>query len=119
MWAAIQDGHARTTPGKAVGFLFIPVFSLYWMFQVLPGFAKDFNSFADRHNLDIKRLPTAPFTAYCVLILCGIIPILGILAELAAFFVGIAVMAKVCQGVNDLAATRSEAHFFSEAPPIV
>jgi len=31
-WEAIQNGHARTSPGKAVGFLFIPCFSLYWMF---------------------------------------------------------------------------------------
>ncbi|WP_410969288.1 hypothetical protein, partial [Salmonella sp. SAL04284] len=30
MWAAIQDRYVRTTPGKAVGFLLIPVFNLYW-----------------------------------------------------------------------------------------
>src|SRR5215472_4189380 len=35
MWQSIQDGHARTTPGKAVGFLFIPFFNLYWMFQAV------------------------------------------------------------------------------------
>src|ERR1700681_1097261 len=28
MWAAIQDGHVRTTPGRAVGFLFIPIYSI-------------------------------------------------------------------------------------------
>ena len=27
-WAALQDGHARTTPGKAVGLLFIPFFTV-------------------------------------------------------------------------------------------
>src|SRR6266852_5492001 len=32
MWSAIQDGHARTTPGKAVGLMFVPLFNVYWMF---------------------------------------------------------------------------------------
>jgi hypothetical protein len=28
MWASIEDGQARMTPGKAVGFCFIPLFNL-------------------------------------------------------------------------------------------
>jgi hypothetical protein len=28
-WSAINDGQARTTPGKAVGFLLIPLFNIY------------------------------------------------------------------------------------------
>ena len=28
-WSAIQDGHARTSPGRAVGFVFIPLFNFY------------------------------------------------------------------------------------------
>ncbi|HUV53539.1 MAG TPA: hypothetical protein VMW64_10785, partial [Dehalococcoidia bacterium] len=32
-WASIQDGHARTGPCKALGFLFIPFFNFYWIFQ--------------------------------------------------------------------------------------
>src|SRR5215471_2350261 len=43
IWDAIPDRFARTTPGKAVGFLFIPIFGIYWIFQVLWGFAKDCN----------------------------------------------------------------------------
>ncbi len=102
MWAAIQDGYARTTPGKAVGFLFIPIYSLYWMFQVLPGFAQDYNEYIARYNLNIKHLPTGLFTAYCVLILLSVIPILGIILSLANFFVGIAMMSKACDAVNAL-----------------
>jgi hypothetical protein len=33
MWSSIQDGNARTTPGKAIGFLFIPFFNIYWIFK--------------------------------------------------------------------------------------
>ena len=32
LWSAVQPYAPRTTPGKAVGFLFIPFFNLYWQF---------------------------------------------------------------------------------------
>ena len=55
-WAAIQDGHARTTSGKAVGYSFIPLFNLYWIFVVMVGFAGDFNAYLQRHEIDRKPL---------------------------------------------------------------
>lgn len=48
-WQVIQDGYTRTTPGKAVGFLFIPFFNLYWWFVAFFGLSKDQNAFIDRH----------------------------------------------------------------------
>ena len=30
-WKSVQDGGAATTPGKAVGYCFIPFFNLYWL----------------------------------------------------------------------------------------
>ena len=50
-WAAIQDGHARTTPGKAIGFLFIPLFDFYWVFQAVWGLSKDFNAYLQRNSI--------------------------------------------------------------------
>ncbi|HXE74980.1 MAG TPA: hypothetical protein VNN18_04980 [Candidatus Xenobia bacterium] len=103
-WAAIQDGQARTTPGKAVGFLFIPLFNLYWIFQAIHGFAKDYNSYVTRHSLNVPKLPEGMFLAYCILVLAGIIPIIGPLFSLAAVGVMIALCAKVCDAVNALPA---------------
>ena len=54
MWKAIPAAYARTTPGKAVGFLFIPVFNLYWWFQALWGWSRDWNAYAARSQ---GRLP--------------------------------------------------------------
>jgi hypothetical protein len=48
-WSIIQDGQASTTPGRAVGFQFIPVFSYYWQFRAYWGLARDNNRYIDRH----------------------------------------------------------------------
>jgi len=101
-WAAIQDGHARTTPGKAVGFLFIPLFNLYWIFQAFHGFAKDYNSYVDRHSLSVPKLSEGMFLAYCILALAGIVPFLGPLFSVAALVVMIVLSGKVCDAVNAL-----------------
>lgn len=65
-WLAIQDGFARTTPGRAVGYSFIPIFNLYWMFVVMVGFATDYNSFVERKKLDRRPLSAWLFWALAV-----------------------------------------------------
>ncbi|MGQ0760756.1 MAG: hypothetical protein ACT4OT_01875 [Acidobacteriota bacterium] len=102
MWAAIQDGHARTDPGRAVGFLFIPFFNIYWAFQALWGFAKDYNSYLDRHGLDLRRLPEGIFVAYIILCLGAFIPFVGWLLVAANMVVGTIMIAKICDAVNAL-----------------
>jgi len=105
MWAAIQDGHARATPGKAVGFLFIPFFNLYWAFQVLWGWAKDYNAYIARHNLaNAPKMPEGLFLAYVILCFSGVIPVLGILLVMANFVIGLMMVSKICDGVNALPA---------------
>ena len=66
MWSAIQDGHARMTPGKAVGFMLIPLFNLYWFFQVFYGWAKDFNSYVSRHALHVPKVSENKFLIYVI-----------------------------------------------------
>src|SRR5262245_28246666 len=56
MWKSLQGGQARMTPGKAVGFLFIPFFNIYWLFQVYPGFASDYNRTIQEKNVAAKPL---------------------------------------------------------------
>lgn len=40
-WASLPQKYARTTPGKAVGYLFIPFYNLYWAFQSFAGLGAD------------------------------------------------------------------------------
>lgn len=44
-WEIIQDGYASTSPAKAVGFLFIPVFNIYWTFRTYWHLSKDLNRY--------------------------------------------------------------------------
>ncbi len=55
-WSAIQDGAARTSPGRAVWLLLVPVFNLYWAFQAFAGFATDYNHFIERHSVDAQPI---------------------------------------------------------------
>jgi len=72
-WKAIQDGYASTSPGKAVGFLYIPVYNLYWLFRTLNGFAKDVNEYIARHEIETKDLPEGLYFLQCILIILLVI----------------------------------------------
>ncbi len=98
MWASIQGGRAtRTTAGTALGFLFIPFFNLYWLFQVWGGFPTDYNRYIDEYSLPIPKLSNGLYIAYPILTL---IPFLGILLAPLVFIV---VIVKTCNAVNLLA----------------
>jgi FHA domain-containing protein len=102
MWESIKDGHARTSPGKAVGFLFIPFFNLYWIFQVLWGFSQDYNAYVDRHAVNTKKLPEGLFLAASILPLTTWVPFLNILTIIAYWVVFVIVVSQVCDAVNAL-----------------
>ena len=51
LWSLIPTHKARTTPGKAVGFLFIPLFSLYWTFVATYGLARALNAETGRKSV--------------------------------------------------------------------
>jgi hypothetical protein len=105
MWAAIQDGKARTTPGKAVGLLFVPFFNLYWAFEAYWGFAKDYNAYVQRRSVNARRLPEGLFLAYPILALVSVIPIVFPVT----FVVGLIVVWKICDAVNALEAPEAGA----------
>lgn len=103
MWEAIQDGYARTTPGKAVGFMIIPFFNIYWMFQAFWGFSKDYNSFIARHSIPAKPLPENLFLIFCIFSLLAAIPYIGGLLGLANMIIFVVLLLKICAGINALA----------------
>jgi hypothetical protein len=108
MWTAVQDGHASTTPGKAVGLLFVPFFNLYWIFKVNLGFAQDYNALVDRHGLTIPKLPVGLFLTLCIAaVLDGLLfslfsinPSIPIVIAFIHVALLLAVVYLTCQAVN-------------------
>jgi hypothetical protein len=105
-WSAINDGQARSTPGKAVGFLFIPIFNLYWMFQAIWGWAQDYNKYTVRHNVNVPKMPEGLFMAQSICLICSIIPFLGVLAALGHLILVFVNASKICDGINALAGAQ-------------
>ena len=52
-WKSIQDGNAFTTPGKAVGYLFIPFFNYYWIFIAYRRLFIDMNTYTKTKRADV------------------------------------------------------------------
>jgi len=104
MWSFIQDGHARTTPGRAVGFLFIPFFSLYWIFQAIWGFAVDYNRYLFRYNIPSRPLSQGLFLTF--VIICVIpwefIPVVNFVLLPVHYILMLVVFSKICTAVNAL-----------------
>jgi amino acid transporter len=103
-WRTLQGSTARTTPGKAVGYLFIPFFGLYWVFQAYHGWAKDYNQHLVSQGLDQpdKRASEGLFLATCILMVCGIIPILGLVAQFVGIIFGLITFSQLIRGTNYL-----------------
>ncbi|MCF7927476.1 MAG: hypothetical protein K9L68_00155 [Spirochaetales bacterium] len=45
-WSILPENLRATTPGRAVGFLFIPIFNFYWIFVSFVGLWKGLNRYA-------------------------------------------------------------------------
>lgn len=76
LWASIQP--TRTTAGKAVGFLFIPLFNLYWVFRAYRGWSVEANRFVQEHGIEAPRSSVGLATALCVLLVLSAVPYAGV-----------------------------------------
>lgn len=92
-WKCLQYGGARTTPGAAVGKLFIPFYNLYWLFVAFNGLPEDWNRIMGSYQ-DLQmapRLNHGLFLAFCI---CSLI------AGPVALILMFPLMAQLCKGVN-------------------
>ena len=106
-WESIQDGYARTTPGKAVGYLFIPFYNFYWIFQAIPGFADDYNAYLDRGKISAPPLGRGLLQALAILQLLSAIPYIGWILILPLMPIYCIVVAKLCAAINALPETAA------------
>ncbi len=115
MWSAIADKQTSVTPGKAVGFLLIPVFNLYWALNMIMAFAEDYNSFIGRHSLNTKDLPLTLFMLYAFSFLLTMIfitvPMLCVFTIVSRISGAFASYAQVAWLLVGFAAFAGLAHF--------
>lgn len=103
-WTIVQDGTDKPKPGEAVGFLFIPFFSWYWIFVSFNRLSKELNKMADERDPGgYQRADEGVSLTYCILILCSIIPFLGYLAMLARIILFFIMMANHKKVVHRIA----------------
>jgi hypothetical protein len=92
-WSCLKPGGlARTTPGAAIGYLFIPFFNMYWIFQSFLGLAKDWNRTVSTYS-DLKTAPRMPEGVFLIFCIGCFIPPLS-------FFMIFPVMSRICNGIN-------------------
>lgn len=97
-WKVLQPAMPlpRTTPGKAVGFLLIPLFNLYWIFIAYQGFAEDWNRTMDSYE-DTRaapRMQSGTFLTYAIITIVA--------SFLAPIFYYMA-HKQICDGINFMA----------------
>ncbi|BCX49762.1 hypothetical protein HAHE_36700 [Haloferula helveola] len=94
VWKCIENGgFARASAGKAIGFMFIPLFNLYWIFQAFYGLSVDWNKTVEAYPelAPAPRLSEGLFMTFCILM---------IVFYPVAIFLAFPVMAQICKGIN-------------------
>jgi DNA-directed RNA polymerase subunit RPC12/RpoP len=74
------------TPGKAIGFCFIPFFNLYWYFQAFGKFTKDFNVLAKAKGSP-KKMSEGLGTAIPILHVISIAPLINYVTTVVNFLI--------------------------------
>jgi|SRR5688572_4408375 len=108
MWSVIQVGGPapRTTPGLAVGLLFVPCFNYYWVFQAYWGWTKDFNAYTATTNTPAPRMPEGLALTICIFLVLSIIPIVGACLGLVNMVLLLMFVNSAINGVNAVIAAR-------------
>ena len=92
-WKALPAESARLTPGKAVGYLFIPFFGLYWAFPSLAGLGTACTQLARSNDIEdfdhLRPLGLAMAVLMCLsAVSIFVAKPLGVLAGLGQLVVG-------------------------------
>ena len=92
-WAALQPGGATISPGKAIGFMFIPLFNIVWLFLAVGGLPKQWNSITSRYD-NTRHAPQITMGMFVCLLL---LPVIGAILWHKQLINAINFMAKVGQ----------------------
>jgi hypothetical protein len=123
-WNQIQDGHPLTSAERAVGFLFIPFFNLYWLFVAVYGLAWEVHHAVVRRRLfpRLGPFPVSPGLALCcsIVMIGNVIPIVDFVTIPVSLVLLLILMNSVKHASMGIAADRlQEGVAQAWAPPPV
>lgn len=81
-WTLLEGSTAKMTPERAVGFLFIPFFNIYWIFRAIKDLADAMNEFIETNNLPVKKISVKLSLAASVAFALNAVAILGPISAL-------------------------------------
>ena len=105
LWSLIPRERAETTPGKAIGFLFIPFFNLYWIFVAIHGLAKGLNNEL-RSVAPGKQVSEGLSLTFCILSIVNIIPYVNLITGIVNIVIMIILMKQFTDAGVALANSR-------------
>lgn len=71
-WQALPARYRSTTPAKAVGFLFIPIFNFYWAFISFAGLAKGYWQYQQETGISEIRNVTGLGITYAIVLVLSL-----------------------------------------------
>ncbi|MCX6625270.1 MAG: hypothetical protein NTY38_30265 [Acidobacteria bacterium] len=107
-WSAIRSPFT-TSPGSAVGLLFVPIYNVYWIFQAFPGFATEYNSYADYHQSKVPHLSRGWMLAFVLCCFITQIPLVGLFLTWLPVITGAVAISRMGDAVNRLPASDASA----------
>jgi hypothetical protein len=106
-WLLIQDGKARTSPGAAVGFCFIPFFNFYWLYVAYVGLAKDINLYCNERNINCLKVSEGLALAWYILALVTMVPYAGIVTGIPLLVIHIIMLKQFVDTAKAIMAFKS------------
>lgn len=103
-WYILQPGGARTTPGAAVGFLFVPLFSIYWIFVAFLGWSKDWNRIRASYP-NLISTPPASEGVFLTGLICAF-TVIGFPVTIVCFLI---MIKQMCAAINSMVSLRNSA----------
>lgn len=102
-WTILQPAGASTTPGKAVGFLFIPFFNYYWAFIAYWKWAQEWNATCNRYH-SLQFAPRGSEGSFLAMAICQCVSLVFSLAGLGHLIMYYVGMKSMCDVINHAAA---------------
>jgi len=99
MWLLIQP--QSTSPKKAIAYLFVPVYNIYWSFFAIYGLSKKMNSQLSQINSQ-NRISEKVSMAFCVLYTLFFLPIIGIVSYVALPILSIILMHQWARTIDEI-----------------